>query len=182
MLWRMGLVAPWHVGSSRTGAQTHVPCIGWQILNHCTTREVPIQRILNIYCLPGIILGVRDTPVSKDYSPEAMFWWERWTINRCICQFVISVIKARQQGEGVKSDGAGAFSLHFSRGLELICTSGLLQMLSLSGSSSSLCQRFLFAKLPLTILQSSAPNRFLKKAFSGPPEETKVRFLLNYST
>ena len=27
-LWRMGLVAPRHVGSSRTGAQTCVPCIG----------------------------------------------------------------------------------------------------------------------------------------------------------
>ena len=38
-LWSMGsrhagLVAPWHVGSSRTRAQTHVPCIGRWILNH----------------------------------------------------------------------------------------------------------------------------------------------------
>ena len=40
-LWRTGLVAPRHVGSSRTRARTHVPCIGRQILNHCTTREVP---------------------------------------------------------------------------------------------------------------------------------------------
>ena len=38
-LWRTGLVAPWHMGSSRTRAQTRVPCIGRQILNHCTTRE-----------------------------------------------------------------------------------------------------------------------------------------------
>ena len=30
-----------HVGSSRTRAQTCVPCIGRQILNHCTTKEVP---------------------------------------------------------------------------------------------------------------------------------------------
>ena len=36
----MGLVAPRHVGSSRTRARTRVPCIGRQILNHCTTREV----------------------------------------------------------------------------------------------------------------------------------------------
>ena len=36
----MGLVAPWHVGSSRTRARTRVPCIGRQILNHCATREV----------------------------------------------------------------------------------------------------------------------------------------------
>ena len=38
-LWCMGLVAPWHVGSSQTRAQTHVPCIGRRILNHCATRE-----------------------------------------------------------------------------------------------------------------------------------------------
>ena len=39
-LWRTGLVAPRHVGSSWTRAQTRVPCIGRWILNHCTTREV----------------------------------------------------------------------------------------------------------------------------------------------
>ena len=37
----MGLVAPLHVGSSQTRAQTHVPCIGRWILNHCATREAP---------------------------------------------------------------------------------------------------------------------------------------------
>ena len=37
----MGLVAPRHVGSSRTRARTRVPCIERRILNHCTTREVP---------------------------------------------------------------------------------------------------------------------------------------------
>ena len=34
----MGLVAPRHVGSSRTRARTRVPCIGRRILNHCATR------------------------------------------------------------------------------------------------------------------------------------------------
>ena len=38
-LWRTGLVAPQHVGSSRTRARTRVPCIGRWILNHCATRE-----------------------------------------------------------------------------------------------------------------------------------------------
>ena len=38
-LWLMSLVALQHVGSSQTRAQTHVPCIGRQILNHCATRE-----------------------------------------------------------------------------------------------------------------------------------------------
>ena len=38
-LWLTGLAAPRHVGSSQTRARTRVPCIGRQILNHCTTRE-----------------------------------------------------------------------------------------------------------------------------------------------
>ena len=38
----MGLVAPRHMGSSRTRARTRVPCIGRRILNRCATREVPI--------------------------------------------------------------------------------------------------------------------------------------------
>ncbi|XP_049561328.1 methionine-R-sulfoxide reductase B2, mitochondrial isoform X1 [Orcinus orca] len=37
--WLTGLAAPWHVGSSRTGARTRVPCIGRRTLNHCATRE-----------------------------------------------------------------------------------------------------------------------------------------------
>ena len=45
-LWLMGLVAPRHVGSSQTRAQTRVPCIGRQILNHCATREAPIDGSL----------------------------------------------------------------------------------------------------------------------------------------
>ena len=40
-MWFVGLVAPRHVGSFWTRAQTRVPCIGRQILNHCATREVP---------------------------------------------------------------------------------------------------------------------------------------------
>ena len=40
-LWRTGLVAPQHVGSSWTRDWTCVPCIGRWILNHCATREAP---------------------------------------------------------------------------------------------------------------------------------------------
>ena len=47
-LWRMGLVAPRHVGSSRTRARTYVPCIGRWILNHCATREVLEMDFLKI--------------------------------------------------------------------------------------------------------------------------------------
>ena len=44
-LWCTGLVAPWYVGSSWTRDQTRIPCIGRRILNHCTTREVPIVML-----------------------------------------------------------------------------------------------------------------------------------------
>ena len=40
-LWLTGLVTPQHVAPSQTGAQTRVPCISRQILNHCATREAP---------------------------------------------------------------------------------------------------------------------------------------------
>ena len=45
-LWHTGLVAPQHVGSSRTRARTHVPCIGRRILNHCATREALLLFLL----------------------------------------------------------------------------------------------------------------------------------------
>ena len=45
-MWRTGLVAPRHVGSSRTRAGTRVPCIGRRILNHCATREAPASILL----------------------------------------------------------------------------------------------------------------------------------------
>ncbi|XP_054940176.1 consortin isoform X3 [Physeter macrocephalus] len=39
--WLTGPAAPRHVGSSRTGARTRVPCISRRTLNHCATREAP---------------------------------------------------------------------------------------------------------------------------------------------
>ena len=39
-LWRMGSAGPQHVESSQTRDQTCGHCIGRQILNHWTTREV----------------------------------------------------------------------------------------------------------------------------------------------
>ena len=55
----MALVAPRHVGSSRTRAWTCVPCIGRRILNHCATKEV--QTWIFLYILPythGPCLGI----------------------------------------------------------------------------------------------------------------------------
>ena len=44
-LWRTGLVAPRHVGSSQTRDRTYVPCISRQILNHWTTRELYLEAL-----------------------------------------------------------------------------------------------------------------------------------------
>ena len=49
-MWHTGSVAPRHVGSSWTRAQTRVSCIGRWILNHCTTREVP-RPVLDHLCI-----------------------------------------------------------------------------------------------------------------------------------
>ena len=45
-LWHTGLAALRHVGSSWARDRTRVPCIGRWILNHCSTREVPIGSFL----------------------------------------------------------------------------------------------------------------------------------------
>ena len=45
-LWRTGLAAPGHVGSSWTRDQTRVPCVGRWVLIHRATREVPYWLIL----------------------------------------------------------------------------------------------------------------------------------------
>ena len=47
-LWRMGLVALRHVGSSWTRARTHVPYIGRWILNHCASREALVLLFLDL--------------------------------------------------------------------------------------------------------------------------------------
>ena len=48
-LWHVGLVAPRHVGSSRTRARTCVSCIGRRILNHCATRGALFRIFISIF-------------------------------------------------------------------------------------------------------------------------------------
>ena len=48
-LWPTGLIGPRHMGSSRTRSQTHVLCVGRQILNHWTIREIPVVRFLFVF-------------------------------------------------------------------------------------------------------------------------------------
>ena len=71
--WRTGFVAPQHVGSSQTRAQTCVPCIGRRILNHCTTREVLLLLFYNglPFCYitlygPKIDRNIRCNPSTED--------------------------------------------------------------------------------------------------------------------
>ena len=62
-LWRKGLVAPRHVGSSQTRDRTRVPCIGRRILNHCTTKEAYLFRI----CLKSFKIGL-SCPLPVPYT------------------------------------------------------------------------------------------------------------------
>ena len=63
----MGLVALWQVESSRTRDGTWVPCIGRQILNHRTTREV-----LNIF----IYLCIWLCQVLVEVRRDLLLWLE----------------------------------------------------------------------------------------------------------
>ena len=60
-----GLVAPWHVRSSRSRARTHVPCIGRWILNHCATREA-LSTLHNCLLL---------TALSRPFGPGILEAW-----------------------------------------------------------------------------------------------------------
>ena len=78
------------MGSSQTRAQTRVPCIGRRILNHCTTREVPIfilfdQKLLVIswsQCVMNLIMpnSLRDSTLTINV-------WEYWGWTRFILSF-----------------------------------------------------------------------------------------------
>ena len=65
----MGLVAPWHVGSSQTRAQTRVPCIGRQIVNHCATREAH----WTVFWCHGFILPVLELHLNG-LMQYVLFW------------------------------------------------------------------------------------------------------------
>ena len=60
----MGLVPVRHVGSSWSRDQTHVLCIGGQILIDCVTRKVPVgpyclSTLYVVVCIPFIIIHIR---------------------------------------------------------------------------------------------------------------------------
>ena len=65
-LWRTGLVAPQHVGSSQTRARNCVLCIGRWILNHCTTREA--QQF--VFCSFLFLFPHESNQHSLSYRPS----------------------------------------------------------------------------------------------------------------
>ena len=50
----MSLVALRYVASSQTRDRTHVPCIGRQILTHCTIREVLVVVLICIFLVVSV--------------------------------------------------------------------------------------------------------------------------------
>ena len=70
----MGLVAPRLVGSSRTKTQTRVPCIGRQIVNHCTTREALLIHLFNTF-YNGMLSGTLHRAGSRACQPPLRLLW-----------------------------------------------------------------------------------------------------------
>ena len=72
----MDLVAPQHVGSSRTRARTRVSCTGRRFLNHCTTREAQKQLFEGQYKWGGNITGTTVTLSYNFPSTQDASWTE----------------------------------------------------------------------------------------------------------
>ena len=73
MLWNMGSIAPYHMGSSQTGDGTRVSCTGRPILIHWASREAPRLNSHCTFCL------VSD-PISF-LQAVSLQWgkcWSRW--------------------------------------------------------------------------------------------------------
>ena len=68
----MGLAAPQHVGSSQTRDRTRVSCIGRQIFNHCTTREVPIFVLKNLFYIHNVLLKEKGMWLNNIYNVISM--------------------------------------------------------------------------------------------------------------
>ena len=70
-----GLVAPWHVESSRTRDWTLVLCIGRWILNHWSTREaLCLSPFWPLALVPRTVSGIWFS------VPHILFWKNRWLL------------------------------------------------------------------------------------------------------
>ena len=104
-LWRTGLVAPQHVGSSQTRDRIHVPCIGRRILNHCASREVPLLLFYVLVFWPqgmwDLSSPTRDPTHTRCIGRQSLNHWTTrevpWVMGICMsslsrcCQTVSKV-------------------------------------------------------------------------------------------
>ena len=67
-LWLTGPAAPRHVGSSRTGTRTRVPCIGRRTPNHCATREALVVCFLNHVSILLLFLTISHNFAMQHWS------------------------------------------------------------------------------------------------------------------
>ena len=78
------LVAPLHVGSSWTGDQTHIPCIGGRILHLWTTREALHMFYTEIHNL--IAATYSDYQYIRNiYRYTCMYLYYIYNIYTCVC-------------------------------------------------------------------------------------------------
>ena len=75
-----GLNCLQHVGSSRPRDRTHVLCVGRQILNHWSTREVlrdlvftPVQHAVAQIPVTSLVLSAPTSPLIRDVLPILAF-------------------------------------------------------------------------------------------------------------
>ena len=83
------------MGSSRTRARTHVPCIGRWILNHCATREVPsrtISEFTSEVCGGAETLG--GGRVTRRFPTGAVGSSDKNNNKPCSCYHVLSIDSA----------------------------------------------------------------------------------------
>ena len=78
-LWRTGLAPLRHVESPRTRDRTCVPCIGRQILNHWTTREVQLPVFYYTH-----FNNEKIEPHSTNLCMIAPIKWQKWNVMSCV--------------------------------------------------------------------------------------------------
>ena len=78
-----GPVTPRHVGSSQTRAQTRVPCISRQTLNHCATREAPV---------PGFWKGTGHGPGLHQLMTESWTMTGPLAMSKVLIFFLVATV------------------------------------------------------------------------------------------
>ena len=136
----MGLVAPRHVGTSRTRAWTCVPCIGRWILNHCATREALICSLV-YYFINLLKRNIKvDLICAENYyryrggkdEKEPLFGFEeifskRWTM-KIRWSLLVSEVAHRQLSLRGKASKGSCFT-------NLICKTYLKDIYAFKGGT-----------------------------------------------